>query len=270
MRRPTGHDRAGNVERAATTGTEPVASVDRSRAARAQQGRIQHRHHCQIIAGWRSSKRITPTVAQAQIPKVPDWSTQAICTSATSRAFAWSSGEWRSVGSFHHGLDPQGAAFLEILLGAGVLVADVDGDINAAGDDPGSKDAGRRRQNPPAEDQLDLFGAAEVEVVGDQSFEERPGRCGAGRTRSCGTPRSAASTAPTNIPVPDRLWSTATAAVPASGRRIPESGPDTTGRRSPATTPDQHSPRSRWRGRSSRSRPGWLGVWPAHGRSATP
>jgi hypothetical protein len=73
-----------------------------------------------------------------------------------------------------HGLDPQRAAFFEVLLGAGVFVADVDGDIDAAGDDPGGEDAGRRRQDPPAEDQLELFGAAQIKVVGDQRFEERP------------------------------------------------------------------------------------------------
>src|SRR3954449_5816971 len=72
-----------------------------------------------------------------------------------------------------HRFDPKGAAFLEVLLGAGVLVADVDGDINAAGDDPGSEDAGRRGQDLPAEDDLDLLRPTEVEVVGNQRFEER-------------------------------------------------------------------------------------------------
>ena len=38
-----------------------------------------------------------------------------------------------------YGLDSEGAALLEVLLGAGVFVTDVDTDINAASDDPGSK-----------------------------------------------------------------------------------------------------------------------------------
>ena len=37
-----------------------------------------------------------------------------------------------------------------------------------------AKDAGRRRQDPPAEDQLDLFGPAQIQVVGDQRLEEQP------------------------------------------------------------------------------------------------
>ena len=40
------------------------------------------------------------------------------------------------------GLDPQRTALLEVLLDAGVLVADVDGHVDAAGDDPGREDAG--------------------------------------------------------------------------------------------------------------------------------
>jgi len=53
-------------------------------------------------------------------------------------------------------------AFLEVLLDAGVLVAGVDGDIDAAGDDPGGKDAGRlflaSRRTGAAEDQFHLLG----------------------------------------------------------------------------------------------------------------
>ncbi len=45
-------------------------------------------------------------------------------------------------GVVDHRLDPQRPAFLEILLGAGMFIADVDTHINAAGDHPGSKDAG--------------------------------------------------------------------------------------------------------------------------------
>jgi hypothetical protein len=62
----------------------------------------------------------------------------------------------------------------EVLLRAGVFVADLDAYVDASGDDPGGKDAGRRRQPPPAEDQLDLFGVAQVKVVRDQRLEERP------------------------------------------------------------------------------------------------
>jgi hypothetical protein len=42
-----------------------------------------------------------------------------------------------------HGLDPQRPALFQVLLAAGVFVSNFDGHIDPAGDDPGSKDAGR-------------------------------------------------------------------------------------------------------------------------------
>jgi hypothetical protein len=69
------------------------------------------------------------------------------------------------------------------LLDAGVLVEDVDGDLNAAGHDLGGKAARGVFADAAAEDELDLVGAAEVEVVGDQRLKERPGLGGTSRTR---------------------------------------------------------------------------------------
>jgi hypothetical protein len=46
------------------------------------------------------------------------------------------------VGRVDHGLDPQRPPFLEVLLDAGVAVEDVDGDLDAAGDDLGGEAAG--------------------------------------------------------------------------------------------------------------------------------
>jgi hypothetical protein len=54
------------------------------------------------------------------------------------------------------GLDAKRSPLLEVLLHPAVPVEGVDGHVNTAGDDPGSEDVGRRRQEPPAEDQFDL------------------------------------------------------------------------------------------------------------------
>ncbi len=170
-----------------------------------------------------------------------------------------------------HGLDPQRAAFLEVLLGAGMFVADVDAYIDAAGDDPGSEDAGRRRQDLSAEDQLDLLGPAEVEIVGHQGLEERPPVARGRRTPACATPRSAASTAPTSTPRPGRPDGERQRqpGQPAVEER-PGSGPGRADHRSAATRPGRRRRRSRSPGQSSRSRPGWLAVSPTRGRSARP
>jgi hypothetical protein len=77
-------------------------------------------------------------------------------------------------GVIDDGFDPERPALFEVLLAAGVFVADVEAHSDPAGDDPGSEDAGRRRQDPPAEDQLDLFGAAQIQIVSNQGFKERP------------------------------------------------------------------------------------------------
>ena len=72
------------------------------------------------------------------------------------------------------GLDAQRSPLLEVLLHPAMPVEGVDGHVNTAGDDPGSEDAGRRRQDPPAEDQFDLVRPTHIQVVGDQRVEEQP------------------------------------------------------------------------------------------------
>ena len=81
-----------------------------------------------------------------------------------------------------HGLDAQGAAFLEVLLDPGVLVLGVDGDVDAAGDDCGGERSRGVGADRAAEDELDLVGPAEVEVVAQQGVEERPAVAGASKT----------------------------------------------------------------------------------------
>lgn len=93
------------------------------------------------------------------------------------------------VGLVDDGLDAQGAAVLEVLLDPGVLVVGVHGDPDGvAGVDPGL--VGRFLLGGPApaagmagEDHLDVVGSADVEVVGDQGLEERPGPPGGSNTR---------------------------------------------------------------------------------------
>ena len=77
------------------------------------------------------------------------------------------------------GLDPQRPAVFQVLLDPGVLVEDVDGHavrrvMTLVLNTPGWRGAGRLR-TCAAEDDLDVVRAAEVEVVGDQRLEERPG-----------------------------------------------------------------------------------------------
>src|SRR6478752_2316587 len=75
-----------------------------------------------------------------------------------------------------HRFDPQRPTQLEILLDPGMLVPGVDRDIDTPGDDAGSEDAGRRAGpgDPAAEDQFHLLRPAQVQVVRDERFEERP------------------------------------------------------------------------------------------------
>ncbi len=73
-------------------------------------------------------------------------------------------------------------------------------------------------------------------------------RYGAGRTPGSATPRSDASTVPTNTPQRDRPVPAATAAVTSSVRRTPRWCRGRSGRRSPAAQPDRRRWRSRWPG----------------------
>src|SRR6266536_373623 len=83
------------------------------------------------------------------------------------------------VGVVDDGLDAQGTAVLEVLLDAGVLVEDVDGDAVGVPVDGGLEGAGGLSSARVAfEDELDAFGAAQVEVVGHQRLEAGPGVAG--------------------------------------------------------------------------------------------
>src|SRR4051812_7524228 len=86
-------------------------------------------------------------------------------------------------------------AFLVVLLDRGVLVVHVQAGRHTRGDDPGAEPTrvGRGpRVKIAAEDQPDVVGAAEVEVVADDLLEEDPpggrGRraSGSARTRPAG------------------------------------------------------------------------------------
>ncbi len=89
------------------------------------------------------------------------------------------------VGVVDHGFDAQRAAVFQVLLDPGVLVENVDGDVDTAGDDLGFEDLrsgwGPAGPDPAAcEDQFDLLRAAEVKVVGEEGFEEASGVAGLG------------------------------------------------------------------------------------------
>src|SRR3954454_18894643 len=76
------------------------------------------------------------------------------------------------------GLGPKCSSFLVVLLHGGVFVLGVQRRSDAVGDHPGPEQ-GRGGPFPtvvdaPVEDQPDLIGAADVEVVADDVFEEDP------------------------------------------------------------------------------------------------
>ena len=85
------------------------------------------------------------------------------------------------VGFVDHGFDAQRPAFFEVLLDPGLLVEHVDGDVGAAGDDLGGELAGCC-VGSTVEDDLHLVGTADVQVVGDDGFEEAAGPAGRSNT----------------------------------------------------------------------------------------
>ena len=103
------------------------------------------------------------------------------------------------------GLDAQRSPFLQVLLDAGVLVAEVDVDLGAGGEDPGARTVPlvlRRTWRPKMS--RDLVGAADADVVGDERFEEAAGPAGVVEHQRAGRPRPGASTAPTSSRRPGR------------------------------------------------------------------
>ena len=85
-------------------------------------------------------------------------------------------------GGIDNGLDAQGATVLEVLLDAGVLEERIQGDLSALGDDLRFAGSVIHDRMPlvgmwgvAGEEQLDSFGATDIEVVGDERFEEAAG-----------------------------------------------------------------------------------------------
>src|SRR6266699_2450538 len=76
------------------------------------------------------------------------------------------------------GFGPQRPSFLVVLLDLRMLVVNVQGRDHPVGDDPGAEPARCRPRagadDAPAEDQVDLVGAADVEVVAGSLLEEDP------------------------------------------------------------------------------------------------
>src|SRR5262245_40173035 len=83
------------------------------------------------------------------------------------------------VGVVDDGLDAHGTAVLEVLLDAGVLVEAVDGHAVGVPTDRGLEGAGGfAAAGVVVGDELDVLGAAKVEVVSHQGLEEGPGVAG--------------------------------------------------------------------------------------------
>src|SRR5262249_56068993 len=79
------------------------------------------------------------------------------------------------VGGVADELDAQSPALLQVLLDPGVAVEDVDGHLSAAVDELGGKCALGVLAHLTAEDELDLVGSTQVQVVGDQALDEAAG-----------------------------------------------------------------------------------------------
>jgi hypothetical protein len=81
-------------------------------------------------------------------------------------------------GVVDRGLGPQRPALFVVLLDLGVLVLDVQGRDHSLGDDPGAEPARGRMptfaDDAAVEDQTDLVGAADVEVVVEDLLEKDP------------------------------------------------------------------------------------------------
>ena len=84
------------------------------------------------------------------------------------------------------GLDAQRAAVFEVLLDAAVLVAKVDPDVGAGGEDAGAVAGLGRAAQRAGEDDRDLFGAADADVVGDERLEEAAGAAWVVEDHACG------------------------------------------------------------------------------------
>jgi hypothetical protein len=77
------------------------------------------------------------------------------------------------VGVVEGGLSTKSAAELEVLLDAGVPVTDLEAGVDALGEDAGARGLAPGPLGTAAEDELDLVGAAEVEVLADHLLEEQ-------------------------------------------------------------------------------------------------
>src|SRR5438874_7729067 len=69
-------------------------------------------------------------------------------------------------------LGAQRAPFLEVLLDPGVLVVDVQRGDDPVGDHAGAEASRCRLGDPTSKEELNLLGAADVEVLADDLFEE--------------------------------------------------------------------------------------------------
>src|SRR5207244_2010185 len=75
-------------------------------------------------------------------------------------------------GVVDRGLGAQRAALLVVLLDARSFVIDMQRGGDARGEDAGAEAAGRAAGDAPAENQLDLIGPPDVEVLADHLLEE--------------------------------------------------------------------------------------------------
>src|SRR5207249_778211 len=78
------------------------------------------------------------------------------------------------VGVIEGGLGAQGALLLEVLLDVAAFVGDMQTGIDPRGDHASREAAGRGPGNLAWKQQLHLVGAAEVEIVTNDAFEELP------------------------------------------------------------------------------------------------
>src|SRR3974377_790480 len=97
------------------------------------------------------------------------------------------------VGVVDGGFSAQSALLLVILLDPGVFVVDVERGCDALGEDAGAHPPRGSAGDPAIEDQLDLLGTTEIEVLADDLLEEHAAIAPGGRAPGSGKTRLAGS-----------------------------------------------------------------------------
>src|SRR6266508_5992958 len=110
------------------------------------------------------------------------------------------------VGLVDDGLDPQRPALLQVLLDAGVLVGEVHLHLGARAKDPGAEGLLGGGTDLAGEQDRDLLGPADTDVVGHQGLKEPAGSARVVKDDRAASARPGAWTTPTSTRPHGRCW----------------------------------------------------------------